>query len=130
VTSGGSTSAGTATHHVKSPAHAKRHAAISPAAISTRAVHATAKPAAHRARAAQPFSGARPATPQPPTRTPAQHLPGAGGGVAASQTSAGAAAAAPGSAAFPRTSFLMSARRSHTAAMLRSTGDRPSVSPD
>ncbi|MDT4906776.1 MAG: hypothetical protein QOI69_17 [Pseudonocardiales bacterium] len=74
-------------------------------------------------------SAARPAGPQRPTQVPSPAQPGAAGSAAAGQTVGGPATSSL-TAAFAPTSFMVSAPSSHIAALLRSTRERPSVSPD
>jgi hypothetical protein len=115
-----------------------------PQSTPSSAVGSATKPMAAQARTAQAStvqastvqastasqdSATSPAGPQRPTHVPSQAQPGAAGTAAGGQTFGGAATTAL-TAAFAPTSFMVSAPSSHLAAMLRSTRERPSVSPD
>jgi hypothetical protein len=101
-----------------------------PTSAFVTAAHSIAAQATTAAQASTAIhSAARPAGPQRPTEVPSPAQPAAAGSGAAGQTFGGTATSSL-TAAFAPTSFMVSARSSHIAALLRSTRERPSVSPD
>jgi hypothetical protein len=101
-----------------------------PSSASVIAAQSTAAQAASAAQAGTAIhSAARPVGPQRPTHVPSPVQPAPARSAASGQTIGGAATSSL-TAAFAPTSFMVSARSSHIAALLRSTRERPSVSPD
>ena len=132
---GSGPAAGAGPADVASAATHRAAVALAPSTTQSSTLVTAAHPMAAQASTATQagtaiHSAARPDGPQQPTHLPVPAQPaGAGSSGTASQTTGGAATSSL-TAAFAPTSFMVSAPSSHIAALLRSTRERPSVSPD